>query len=417
MYKKIFLLLFIAITLVNLYVYRNRDEYTYKKQSSYNELYPSYSGFTANKFNILNDSTIEIVVNDPPAQPISWEIKKDGQHFTDYTGINPRITVPKGAYHFTVFNPVKDSFNLQVENMSTADYKKYNITKGGGLLVFNSDLLQTGDVASLNKWKDDEIKTTAGEDAAVASILKDSMKVSVNETTVEKVKKIGCYLGFKLFPSRGTPSDSILNLSVYNQYKCGVNRAPIWCGNYSLIFNLFALKAGIKTRNVEISKKWGTVPGNLHVFNEYYIPEQKKWAAIDLTFNNIFYTGKDGTLLNAVQVKNADIKDSTIKVLRPHSSTELIAERFDQSEAIFFENYDPHNDLKYYLSLNYNESNIFYKKFLRYFQKKYYYEIYSDNSLVENGNFCKKQLFLLLQYIFTALLVAALLLKRILKHD
>jgi hypothetical protein len=417
LYKKIFLLLFIAITAVNLYVYRNRNEYTYQKQSSYNELYPGYSSFTANKFNILNDSTIEIVVNNPSVQSISWQIKKDGQQYADYSGINPRIIVPKGEHRFTVFNPVKDSFSLQVENMSTDDYKKFNHTQGGGLLIFNSDLLQTKEVASLDKWKDDEVKATAEEYAAITSLLKDSMKISANETTIEKVKKIGCYLGFKLFPSRGMPSDSILGLSVFNQYKCGANGDPIWCGNYSLIFNLFALKAGIKTRNVEISKKWGSVPGNLHVFNEYYIPEQRKWAAIDLTFNNVFYIDKDGNLLNAVQVKNAGIKDSTIKVLRPHSATELIAERFDQSEALFFENYDPHNDLKYYLSLNYNESNIFYKKFLRYFQKKYYYEIYSDNSLVENGNFCKKQLFLLLQYIFTALFVLAILLKRIFKHD
>lgn len=417
MYKKIFLLLFIAISAVNIYVYRNRDEYTYKKQSSYNELYPSYSGFTANKFNILNNSIIEIVVNHPTAQSISWQIKIDGQPYAVYNGIHPRITVPEGEHHFTVFNPVNDSFSLQIENMSTADYKKFNHTQGGGLLVFNSDLLQAKEVASLDKWKDDEVKTTAAEDAAIAVLLKDSMKVSANETTIEKVKKIGCYLGFKLFPSRGMPSDSLLSLSVFNQYKCGAKGSPIWCGNYSLIFNLFALKAGIKTRNIEISKKWGTVPGNLHVFNEYYIPEQRKWAAIDLTFNTIFYTDKDGNLLNAVQVKNANIKDSTIKVLRPHSATELVAERFDESEALFFENYDPHNDLKYYLSLNYNESNIFYKKFFRYFQKKYYYETYSDNSLVENGNFCKKQLFLLLQYIFTALLVLAILLKRIFKYD
>ncbi|MEI8060018.1 MAG: hypothetical protein WCG67_07670, partial [Ferruginibacter sp.] len=237
MYKRILILLFVSVTLVNIYIYCNRNNYTYQKQSTYNEIYPSYSSFTANKFNIVNDSTIEIVVNNPPPIPVKWEIKKNNEYYANYIGINPKIIVPKGIFHFKVFNAEKDSFYLQVENMSTEDYKKFKLTKGGGLSVFNSDLLQEKELTSLDKWKDDEVKSNPEEDASIAVLLKDSMKVSASETTIEKIKKIGCYLGFKLFSSRGAPSDSLLNLSTYNQYKCGVNGAPIWCGNYSLIFN------------------------------------------------------------------------------------------------------------------------------------------------------------------------------------
>ena len=417
LYKRIFLLLFIAITAVNIYVYRNRDSYTFKKQSTYNEIYPSYSGFTAAKFSVLNDSTFEIAANDIGNKNSQWVINKDGQPYTVFKGLYPQVIVPNGKHNFTVFNKNKDSFCVQAEYMSAEDYNQFKLTRSSTLLIFNSTLLQAQGINNLDKWKDDEVISSPDEAAAVAAVLKDSMKVTDNETTVEKIKKIGCYLGFKLFPSRGTPSDSLGNLSVYKKFTAALTGSPIWCGNYTMIFNLFALKAGIKTRHVEISKTWGTVPGNLHVFNEYYIPEQKKWAAIDLTFNNIFYTDTKGNLLNAVQVKNAGKQDSTIKVLRPHSATELVAERFDLQEPLFFETYSADNDLKFYLSLNYNESNVFYKKLLRYFQIKYYYESYSDNSQVENRKFWQKQLFLLLQLIMTVLLVLALLLNRLLKHD
>ena len=417
LYKRIFLLLFIAITAVNIYVYRNRDSYTFKKQSTYNEIYPSYSGFTAAKFSVLNDSTFEIAANDIGNKNSQWVINKDGQPYTVFKGLYPQVIVPNGKHNFTVFNKNKDSFCVQAEYMSAEDYNQFKLTRSSTLLIFNSTLLQPPGINNLDKWKDDEVISSPDEAAAVAAVLKDSMKVTDNETTVEKIKKIGCYLGFKLFPSRGTPSDSLGNLSVYKKFTAALTGSPIWCGNYTMIFNLFALKAGIKTRHVEISKTWGTVPGNLHVFNEYYIPEQKKWAAIDLTFNNIFYTDTKGNLLNAVQVKNAGKQDSTIKVLRPHSATELVAERFDLQEPLFFETYSADNDLKFYLSLNYNESNVLYKKLLRYFQIKYYYESYSDNSQVENRKFWQKQLFLLLQLIMTVLLVLALLLNRLLKHD
>jgi hypothetical protein len=301
--------------------------------------------------------------------------------------------------------------------MSAEDYNQFKLTRNSTLLIFKSTLLQPQGINKLDKWKDDEVSSTAEEDAAITAVLKDSIKLISGEPTVEKIKKIGSYLGFKLFPSRGTPSDSLNNLSAYQKYTCAINGSPIWCGNYTMIFNLFALKAGIKTRHVEISKTWGTVPGNLHVFNEFYIPEQRKWAAIDLTFNNILYTDKEGNLLNAVQIKNAVKQDSSIKVFRPQSATALVAERFDRQEPLFYETYNADNDLKFYLSLNYNESNNFYKKLLRYFQKKYYYESYSDNSQVDNRKFWQKQLFLLLQLIMTVLLVLALLLNRILKHD
>jgi len=410
-YRKFFIFLFVCITAVNIYIYLNRNDFTFIKQSAANEIYPNYSTLTANKFIIINDSTLDVVTNDATDKPKTWAIKKNGSAYATYTGINPRLVLEKGTGKYTIFNNKGDSFYLQAEYLANEDYQKHHLTKQGGISIFNSDLLQAKELNNLDKWRDDEVAVTPKEEKEVLQILKDSIKILSTDLTVDKVKKIGCFLSYNLYKSNGIPADSLLNLSVFNQYKCALKGAPIWCGNYSMIFNLFAFKAGIKTRHVEINKIRSGVEGNLHLFNEYYIPEQKKWAAIDLTFNNIFYIGKDGKLLNAVEVKNANPADTNIKVLKAQTAVDLHSIAFSELENSFKDIYNSHSDLKFYLSLNYNESNSFFKKLKRYFVKKYYYEMYSENTIADNKNFYIKQFLLMLQYIFTALLLPVILLK------
>ncbi len=408
-YRKLFFFLFVCVTAANIYIYLNRNDFTFVKQSTCNEIYPDYSTLTANKFIIINDSTLDVVTNNATDKPINWIIKKDGSAYATYTGIHPRLVLEKGSRKYTIFNNAGDSFYLQAEYLANEDYRKYHLTKQGGISIFNSNLLQAKELNNLDKWRDDEVAVTAEEGQEVLQILKDSIKILSTDLTVDKVKKIGCYLSYNLYKSNGIPADSLLNLSVFNQYKSACKGAPIWCGNYAMIFNLFAFKAGIKTRHVDINKIRSGVEGNLHLFNEYYIPEQKKWAAIDLTFNNIFYINKEGNLLNAVEVKNANPADTSIKVLKAQTATELHSIAFSELENSFKDIYNSHSDLKFYLSLNYNESNSFIKKLKRYFVKKYYYELYSDNTIIDNRNFYIKQFLLMLQYVFTALLFLAIL--------
>ncbi len=410
-YRNFFFFLFVCICAVNIYVYLNRNDFTFIKQSSFNEIYPSYSTLTANKFIVKNDSTLEVVVNDATDTPSTWVVQKNGRPYVTYTGINPKFTLEKGTGRYTLFNNKGDSFYLQAEYLSDEDYKKHNLSKQGGVSIFNADLLQENGLNNLDKWRDDELAVTAQEEQELLQILKDSIKVLPTDLTIDKVKKIGCYLAYRLYKSNGIPADTLLNLSTFNQYKLALKGAPIWCGNFAMIFNLFAFNAGIKTRHVEINKIRSGVEGNLHLFNEYYIPEQKKWAAIDLTFNNIFYIGKDGKLLNAVEVKNANPADTNIKVLKAQTVTDLHSIPFCKLENSFKDIYNSHSDLKFYLSLNYNESNSFIKKFNRYFIKKYYYEMYSDNNITDNKNFYFKQLLLILQYILTTLLLLPILSK------
>jgi hypothetical protein len=385
-YKRVFLFLFLLITISNIYIFLNRDNYRFVKQSSSAELYPNYLT-SIKSYKKINDSILEVIIN-----------KDNGK----YNG-GIELKLKKGVQDYYL---VDSSIKITVEYLATEDYAKYGNSLQGGITIYNSPLLQDYEKLEINKWKaDEEIASTPLERNLVNTILEDSIKVSNKDITLEKVRKIATYLSYHLRNAAGLPTDSLLSLSPYNQYIYGIKGQKIWCGNYAQIFMLFCKQANIKTRYVEINKTYNNLPGNLHIFNEYYIPEQGRWAAIDLLNNNIFYLNKYGEYLNAIQIKNANPTDSTIKVFKAASDTSFTIVNFSSLSKSFFDAYNATKDLKYYLSLDYNEGNSFLKKFKRYFTNKYYYEFYSDSEMVDNKKFYIKSLFLWLQAIFTLLLI------------
>jgi hypothetical protein len=390
-YKRVFLFLFLLITISNIYIFLNRDDYRFVKQSSYAELYPNYLT-SIKSYKKINDSTLEVVIN------------KTNFKLSDKV---VQVKLKKGIHDYDVFEKTSaDSLKITVEYLATEDYAKYGNSLQGGITIYNSPLLHDLKNTELSKWKaNEEISSTPLERNLVNTILEDSIKVISTEPTIEKIKKISTFLAYKLRNAVGLPTDSLLSLSPYNQYFCGSKGQKIWCGNYAQIFMLFCKQANIKTRYVEINKLYNNLPGNLHIFNEYYITEQGKWAAIDLLNNNLFYKNNFGEFLNAVQIKNANAGDTSIKVFKANSDTSLVQISFSYLPKAFFDTYNSTKDLKYYLSLDYNEGNSLFKKFKRYFTNKYYYEFYSDNEIVNNKKFYTKSLFLWLQSIFTLIFI------------
>lgn len=398
-YKRIFFFLLVLITFCNGYLFIKRDEYTFVKQSAYAEIYPNYLT-SVKAYKKINDSTLEVIIN------------KTNPKLNDTT---IQLNLKKGVNdYFVIKQWLQDSLKITVEYFATEEYAKQGNSMLGGITIYNSPLTQNIEQTYLDKWRDDEIASTPLERNLVNELLKDSIKISDRDITVEKVRKIGTYLSYHLRHAVGLPTDSLLSLSVYNQYKCGIKGDKIWCGNYANIFNLFCKQANVKTRYVEINKQYSNFAGNLHIFNEYFIPEQGKWVAIDLLNNNLFYRNSIGELLNAVQIKNASALDSSIKVFKASSDTSLAIVNFSSLPKSFFDTYNNTKDVKFYLSLNYNEDNNFIKKLKRYFQKKYYYELYSDSAIADNKKFYTKQFLLLLQAIFTLAFFIGVLTKFIL---
>jgi hypothetical protein len=207
---------------------------------------------------------------------------------------------------------------------------------------------------------------TAEEEKAVAIILKDSMLINEAESSFQKIKKISDFLYGKIFKSRGLPTDSMMALGVFQQYRAASAGQAIWCGNYAQIFNLFAGAAHIKNRYIESRQTFGNIAGGVHVFNEYWLAEKNKWAAIDIMFNNVAYVDASGNFLNAVEVKNTQPANGAISVLQSSSGDSLVSRPFAHLETDFFDVYGPAKKLYYYYNINFNQVYSFSEKIRRY---------------------------------------------------
>ena len=115
-----------------------------------------------------------------------------------------------------------------------------------------------------------------------------------SNSALTTLKFIGHHFYEKFHQQHGYPSDMIHTSDPVNQYKIlsADTAEKIWCGTYAQMLSFFAWSNNIVSRNVEIMK-----PGDHHVLNECYLPEQKQWIMIDVT-NNILLASKNNRFLN-----------------------------------------------------------------------------------------------------------------------
>lgn len=412
---RLVLLLLLLITCSNVYVFINRDEYAYINQSTYTQLYPLTGNPSISGLKTINDSTIRIITGNPSPKKIEWQIITDSLAALTQNASSPEFVLQKGVHNYTIFtNDLPDTIRIKAEYVAKDSNTENDKARKPGITIYKTNLPVLSAIADTARWNDNEVPVSAAEKDLIQKILNDSMGIKANDITVDKIKKMGAYLGTRLLDGGGLPPKSVRELSIFGQYGAVCRGQKIWCGNYALVFNLFARAAGIKSRNISISRSYGGAEGNLHVFNEYYIPEQRSWAAIDLMFNNIMYTDASGKLLNAVDVKNANPGDNSIQVLRAAAKDYLVSKPFSTLETDFFEFFGRDKNLSFYNTVYQGNSNSFKEKISRYFTKTSSTEIYSDNIIYDNLKFYIKQLFLLLEIILLLWLVGLLILGRFL---
>lgn len=395
-----------------MYIFFNRDDFAFIKQSAYARLYPVTGDPSVINFVADNDSTLRIVLNNSTAKPVSWEIYTDGGLPESLRAPEPVFHLREGIHSYRIFTKsLPDTIKIKAEYVSKNHLREKYSALVSGITIYKAELPVESVELNNTGWFNNEIPVTAVEAGAIQAMLKDSMGINTNENTVEKIKKIGQYLGYTLSGTCGIPSDSVNGLSVFQQYKAALQGHKIWCGNYAGIFNLFARSAHIQSRSIEISRNYGTIPGNRHIFNEYYIPEQRKWAATDLTFNNVSYIDASGRLLNAVEVKNVNPADSSVKVFRSDVKGALFLKPFSTLEKDFFEFQGRDKDLRFYKTVYTNKLYSFKQKLERYVTKDSWYEIYSDTVIIDNFYFYLKILFLIIETVLLVLLFALLVFK------
>ena len=167
---------------------------------------------------------------------------------------------------------------------------------------------------------------------------------------------------------------------------------------YANIFCLFASKSKIINRIVELKHNYGTFNENIHAFNEYFIDETKQWATLDIMLNNIAYVDNDGQFMNAVQVKNQQIRNNGNYVLKSNilsnSKDSVLKISFSKLSDDFNNLYYYDRDLEYYYTTDLKQVYSLFEKTKRYYSQNIWVEKYSDIIIVSNQKFYLKQFFI-----------------------
>jgi len=172
---------------------------------------------------------------------------------------------------------------------------------------------------------------------------KHEMKISITDSSIQKVSKIGSYLIGHLHSKLGNPDSAMFKRTPWEQFNfIKDSSAEFYCTQYSAMFAFFCRVNGLATREIECKGK-----NDLHIFNETYLPETKQWVYSDLT-QGIISVEKQNRFMHLFDVYEAlysqsqwplvqcNVSDSlTMKQVGFESFVERLKYNFD-SHCIFY---------------------------------------------------------------------------------
>jgi hypothetical protein len=122
-------------------------------------------------------------------------------------------------------------------------------------------------------------------------------------STLELINALGKRLLDNLDDKRGIPNDAIQQATPLETYQMALSgQSGIWCSNFASVYYLFSNAIGIRTRKVSVGGMIGIVKYSGHGFCESYIPEQNRWATVDINSRLFAITDRNGQVLNTLDL-------------------------------------------------------------------------------------------------------------------
>ena len=233
----------------------HKDDHAYVNQVSYADLYPLVANEAVDTITNEGNHTLSLHLKNPSSKLLNWVQVVDGKQ-TNYSAHNPQFFLQPGLNEYEVTSSaVPDTFSARIE---------YLPATGGGDSIIAITKLNAAKVSIKNivGSRAVDAKVSDTEDQQLNKLLTDSMGLKASMTTNEKVEHICLFLHDRIYTSAGIPSEQMLQRSVLEQYKTACKGEKIWCGIYASIFNLFATRAGIICRDVELKINYGSILGN-----------------------------------------------------------------------------------------------------------------------------------------------------------
>lgn len=385
----------IIIIAANVYIFLHRDSFSYTNQLSYRQLYPVVGTAPVANLTFLHDSIAVIHLKDSLKNSAVWMVITDSAQPVSVTARNPSFKLTDGIHSYRVFSTAyPDTLFCRIEYIPSGI--RNGIAANAYSAMYRNNYADAS-LAGIRGYASPDDVISGEEKTALDHIIRDSIKIAEGMSAEQKVSAIGKYFFKTIYPMAGQPNDSVVALNSFRQYKAAAAGSKIWCGIYGRIFNLFAAQAGLQSRAIEIKNNYCGNVGCDHVMNEYFSPELRQWVAVDVMYNNISYTGTDGKLLNAVQVKNTLASDTGVKIAHAVNDSQAVMKPFAEMPAAFFDLYGREKDL-YIYDDNVKEYKGKLDKLLHYAMPAKQYLYYSDTTIADNRNFFIRQVFFYLMW-------------------
>ncbi len=383
MKKRYYLLIFLScLSLVaflsNRYLYIHRFEgYLYTEALNINQFYDVNESCRIQSFEKKNAHQLLIKVL-PVNNNARWIIIDSAKNSIPESGPFPTISLKEGTHFYEFYNQTSpDTIKLEVE-----------LDKDNSVSVPLSNIpLIEEELIPLSKWTELPHSVSQKEIEDTKKIIRDSIPIYPSDNTVTRIIKVGVFLLKELKPHLGAPLDSIKHLTPLNQFKLAVEKNyDIDCADYADIYFLFANCADIPTRRIGVAGWMGDIPISGHVFDESYVPEQQRWAFVDLTSEKITVTNAADKVLNTADLimANAEGLITGLKVLTLKNNKPALVnyETMNLSEMEYLK---PTANL-YYIKNDINENMSFKESFKEYLSRQSHYGVYYSNTIIVDNS-------------------------------
>jgi hypothetical protein len=388
--------IFLILLFINGYVFINRNEgFEYKEILSYNQLYQNKNDLCIKNMIFDPNGSIKVELSNISLNQNRWEVQlPDSTKYKSTTSLI--IKLKEGVHHYKIKNLInkKIVITFKLNYVKAETYKTNGRQRETDIELLQSSIpFEEDNLFYMNHWTETSPYTSKQETFYAKNLLRDSMFISDNDHSIEKIQKIGIYLLKKLDKHRGIPKDKMDYISPLERLKAASKGdSKVWCGDFSALLSFFSNQAGINARALWIEGNANGIPMAGHSFNEVYIQEFNKWIFIDLTANTFFVQSSEGNYLNTIEFYNLfNIKSTNIKVTTFQNDT-IISENLNYNTSFYNDYFNPDIKFIYYYSSQFNKDIYsLFNKFKRYFFPEATFGTYSNNSSIKNPKFYIKQ--------------------------
>jgi len=331
------LILFIVLLIANIWHFLVRENEASFYPTSYATLYYPSDIPTIREWKKIATGQLQVKIG-WTKKIDRWQILTDGTNAQTSDGNDPIFNVvdDEGKYHTYTLVPLPEGIGSEIELTMRFFSRKFYAERG----------LQHSDVYIIstpfpcgkfkqypvNYWADDYNYVGKDDLAKADRIIQDEIGIRSDEPTFSKMEKLTRYLRIKLKDAGGVPKDDFRWMNPWLIYQEMINgTGKGWCTQHGQIWVFFANRAGIQTRLfIGARTQDNEFVYSGHTWAESFIPEQNRWAFVDLSQSQIYITDKKGQALNTVELfhrNQHDAFDSTfVRIYKDRLWTNLPVE-------------------------------------------------------------------------------------------